>query len=126
MMRMKMRYYWARLLLLFGGLTVLFFGCLGTGFVREAGFEPGEFEGTGQGYRGPIEIRLLVSPAGIEDIAILSHSDSAIPGLAAMEELLEMVLETGSTDLDAISGATFSSRGFLEAVDDALEKTNTQ
>ena len=37
-----------------------------------------------------------------------------------MEELLELVLETGSTDLDAVSGATFSSRGFLEAVDDAL------
>ena len=39
-----------------------------------------------------------------------------------MEELLEAVLETGSTDLDAVSGATFSSAGFLEAVEDALGK----
>ena len=122
----KMRHYWARLLLFSGGLVVLFFGCLGTDFVQEAGFEPGAFEGTGQGYRGPIEVRLQISPAGIEDIAILSHSDTVVPGLAAMEELLEAILETGSTDLDAISGATYSSMGFLEAVEDALEKANSR
>jgi uncharacterized protein with FMN-binding domain len=67
-------------------------------------------------------VRLEISPSGIEDIVITSHNESAYPGLAAMEELLEAVLETGSTDLDAISGATFSSRGFLEAVEDALRK----
>lgn len=107
-------------------LAVLFVGCLGSGFVREAGFVPGIYEGTGRGYRGTIRVQVQVSPAGIEDIVISDHRELSWPGLAAMEELLELVLAYGSTDLDAVSGATFSSRGFLEALDNALEKALSQ
>jgi len=107
-------------------LSALFFflipGCLGPSLIREAGYTPGTYEGTGQGYRGPIHVEVEVSSAGIEDITIAGHSEGTYPGGAAMEELLEAVLETGSTELDAISGATFSSAGFLEAVEDALGK----
>ena len=95
-------------------------GCLGSGSLREASYVPGSYEGTGRGYRGPVVVRVQISPAGIEDIAIISHKEAPYPGAAAMEELLDLVLETGSTDLDAVSGASFSSRGFLEAVENAL------
>jgi uncharacterized protein with FMN-binding domain len=95
---------------------------LGSPSAREAGYAPGVYEGDGSGYRGPIRVRIQVSSAGIDDIAIVSHQESGFPGLAAMEELLEQVLEIGETDLDAISGATYSSRGFLYAVEDALGK----
>ena len=95
-------------------------GCLGLGSVLDAGFTPGTYEGSGRGYRGPVHVRLEISAAGIEDIVILSHRESAYPGVAAMEELLELILADGSTDLDLISGATMSSRGFLEAVEDAV------
>ena len=103
-------------------LCILFSGCLGPGPIPAAGFEPGIYEGSGRGYRGPIHVRVQVSPAGIEDIVIVDHRETIYPGAAAMEELLDLVLEYGSTDLDAVSGATFSSMGFLEAVDDALGK----
>ena len=125
------RYRLARLLFFIfcRSLSALFFllipGCLGSGFVREAGYVPGTYEGAGQGYRGPIHVEVEVSNAGIEDITITGHSEGAYPGGAAMEELLEAVLETGSTELDAVSGATFSSAGFLEAVEDALGKAAT-
>jgi len=102
--------------------AILLSGCLGSPSVREAGYIPGSYEGSGRGYRGPVHVRVQVAPSGIEDIVITGHRESAFPGLAAMEELLEMVLEYESTDLDAISGATFSSRGFLEAVENALRK----
>ena len=102
--------------------AVLFPSCLGSGSILEAGYKPGEYEGTGRGYRGPIHVRLQASAAGIEDIVIVEHRESAYPGATAMEELLEAVLEYGTTDLDAVSGATFSSRGFLEAVEDALRQ----
>ena len=105
-----------------GILTVFFpaLGCLGAGSFLQASYAPGTYEGTGRGYRGPIRVQVQVSPDGIEDIVISEHRESAYPGAAAMEELLEAVLETGSTDLDAVSGATYSSRGFLEAVEDAV------
>jgi len=104
------------------GLSVIILACMALPYVREAGYTPGTYEGTGSGYRGPIHVRVQTSTTGIEDIAIVSHQESNFPGLAAMEELLEQALETGETDIDAISGATYSSRGFLQAVEDALEK----
>ena len=104
------------------GAFLLISGCLGGGQILETVYRPGTYEGTGQGYRGPIHVRVQISQAGIEDIIIISHREGAFPGAAAMEELLDMVLMEGTTDLDAISGATFSSRGFLEAVEDALAK----
>ena len=111
------------------GLSTLFFflipGCLGPDFVRELSYTPGIYEGSGQGYRGSINVEIEISSAGIEDITITGHSESAYPGALAMEELLELVLETGSTELDAVSGASFSSAGFLEAVEDALGKAAT-
>ncbi|MCR4567949.1 MAG: FMN-binding protein [Pseudobutyrivibrio sp.] len=36
--------------------------------------------------------------------------------------MINRVLEKGSTDVDGISGATYSSDGFLDAVDNALDK----
>lgn len=117
-----------RLLPFFLSLPALFLilGCLASGSAREAGYAPGIYEGTGNGYRGPVRVRLQVSRAGIEDIVITSHKESAYPGAAAMEQLLEEALESGVTDLDAVSGATFSSEGFLEAVEDALGKAAAQ
>ena len=110
--------------LFLGSLAVLplLQSCLGLALVRETGYIPGTYEGKGRGYRGPIYVRLQTSYAEIEDIIITGHQESIYPGVAAMEELLEAVLEIGSTDLDAVSGATYSSRGFLEAVEDALAK----
>jgi len=110
--------------LFFCSLSVLIFACLALPSAMEAGYMPGTYEGTGSGYKGPIHVRVQTSATGIEDIAIISHQESNFPGLAAIEELLEQVLETGETDIDAISGATYSSRGFLQAVEDALEKAS--
>lgn len=111
--------------LLLGSMAMAAFfpACQGLGRLGETGYIPGIYEGSGRGYRGFIHVQVQVSPAGIEDIVITDHGESVFPGLAAMEELLDLVLETGSTDLDAISGATLSSRGFLEAVEDAMAKT---
>ena len=111
-------------LMLLGNLAALFLilGCLGQDFFRESLYTPGTYDGTGRGYRGPIHVQVQVIPAGIEDITITGHSEGVYPGAYAMEELLDTILETGSVDLDAVSGATYSSRGFLEAVQAALEK----
>ena len=104
--------------LFFLSFALFILGC--QSFVQERSYEPGIYHGTGYGYRGPIYVRLQISAAGIEDIVITGHREGSYPGAAAMEELLEELLETGSIDVDVVSGATFSSLGFLEAVEDAL------
>jgi len=110
--------------LLLCSLSALILACLVLPPVREADYASGVYEGTGSGYKGPIHVRIQVSANGIEDIAIIGHQESNFPGLSAMEELLEKVLETGETDLDVIAGATYSSKGFLQAVEDALGKAS--
>jgi fumarate reductase flavoprotein subunit len=121
MTNIKLRFF---ISLLFCGFSALSFACLALPSANKASYTPGVYEGTGSGYRGPIHVRIQTSAAGIEDIAIVSHQESNFPGLAAMKELLEQVLETGETDIDAISGGTYSSRGFLQAVENALEKAS--
>ena len=107
-------------------VTFLITACLSSLSLRELGLATGTFEGSAMGLRGPIIVRLELSSGEIVDIVIIENRESVHPGLAAIEELLEMVLETGSVDIDVISGATFSSRGFLEAVEDALGKAFSQ
>ena len=104
-------------IVLLGVLVFLLAACLGS-----AGFyEGGVYEGEGRGFNGPIRIRLTLSRAGIEDIELLENDEYAF-AVSAMEELLELALEYNTTNLDAISGATISSEGFLSALDDALQR----
>jgi fumarate reductase flavoprotein subunit len=56
----------------------------------------------------------------ITGIEIVESGEDPFVGGAAMEELLELVLMYNSTDLDAVSGATESSKGFLAAVENAM------
>jgi uncharacterized protein with FMN-binding domain len=80
----------------------------------------GVWEGTGQGYRGPIRVRVSIADGQIQGIELDDHKEDSFVGGAAMEELLDLVLEYNSVDLDAVSGATESSAGFLAAVENAL------
>jgi fumarate reductase flavoprotein subunit len=57
---------------------------------------------------------------GIQDIEVLEYEDDEFIGGSAIDALIEAILDTNSTDLDAVSGATESSNGFLEAVRNAL------
>jgi fumarate reductase flavoprotein subunit len=94
-------------------------GCAGGRYIA-GNYQNGSWEGGGQGYRGTIRVRVRAGASLIQGIEILSHNEDPSIGGAAMEELLELVLEYQTTDVDGISGATESSAGFLAAVEDAL------
>ena len=85
-------------------------------------YEPGIYQGSSRGFRGIVRVQVIVSDAGIEDIEILENNEDAY-ALEAMEELRDLILETGSTDLDVISGATVSCNAFLDALEEALGKS---
>jgi uncharacterized protein with FMN-binding domain len=104
-----------------------FFGCAGYGTApppaAAAGMERnGLYEGAALGWRGPVRVLLRLEDGRITEIEIIDHGDDQFIGGAAMEELLELVLAYNTTDLDAVSGATESSEGFLAAVEDALAR----
>ena len=80
----------------------------------------GEYEGTGRGCRGEIRLRVRMEGGAIAEIEILESLEDSAVGGAAMEELLELALLYNTADLDAISGATETSKGFLEALENAM------
>jgi Na+-translocating ferredoxin:NAD+ oxidoreductase RnfG subunit len=79
-----------------------------------------EGEGAAMGYRGMIHVRVSLKQGAITEITVIeSREDRAIGG-AAMEELTDLVLMYNTTELDAVSGATETSKGFLEAIENAI------
>jgi uncharacterized protein with FMN-binding domain len=83
----------------------------------------GVYDGVGEGYRGPIRVRVETGAGGsILGITITDHREDPLVGGLALEELQEAVLSSGSTNVDGISGATESGAGFLAAVEDALSR----
>jgi uncharacterized protein with FMN-binding domain len=112
------------------GIWILFSGCAGFSGGRrverpdteaQQALETADtHEGIGQGYRGPIRVRVRMEGGSIAEITIIDSNEDKAVGGAAMEELLELVLLYNTTDLDAVSGASESSKGFLSAVKDAI------
>jgi uncharacterized protein with FMN-binding domain len=105
--------------------ALLFLGCAGD-VSRAGNYRNGTWEGSGQGYRGEIRVQVSVGAALIQGIEMGAHQEDPLIGGTAMEELLELVLEYQTTDLDVISGATESGTGFLAAVEDALNRSRLE
>ncbi|MDR1617678.1 MAG: FMN-binding protein [Treponema sp.] len=114
-----------RLLTLAAGMTAaaLLGGCAGAPAGRSAAvYVPGEYDGYGNAFRGPVQVLVETGPHGILRVELVDHADDELIGGAAMEDLAALVLEWNSAELDAVSGATESSEGFLEALEDALSR----
>jgi len=102
-------------------LVVVICGCAAFSVKRGFDGENGEiFEGTGQGFRGPITVQVRMNEGSITEIEILDSAEDRFVGGSAMEELTDLVIMYNSTDIDAVSGATESSEGFLSAVRNAI------
>jgi urocanate reductase len=80
----------------------------------------GIYHGAGKGYRGSISVQVRMEGGSIASIDIIDSDEDLSVGGAAMEELIDLIITYNTTDIDAISGATETSRGFLEAVENAI------
>jgi fumarate reductase flavoprotein subunit len=103
-------------------VLALFVSCAGGGERLKALYTPGAYEGSGEGYFGPVILEVTVNSGAIVQIDVVQHSDTQGIGTTAFDELTVMVLDANSVDVDIVAGASYSSRGFLEAVEDALQK----
>lgn len=107
-------------------IMVLVAGCgqeKSSGANEEAGkFTPGTYEGTSTGHGGEITAKVTVSKDKIEKIEITADGETGSIGDGAINQLTEDIINTQSLAVDAVSGASESSAGILEAVTLALEK----
>ncbi|WP_051411267.1 4Fe-4S binding protein [Ruminococcus flavefaciens] len=83
-------------------------------------YKDGTYSGTGKGFRGSTKVTVTVENGNISDITVDSFKDDDEFFSRAENGVIPAVISSQSTDVDAVSGATFSSNGIKEAVADAL------
>ncbi|MCL2209580.1 MAG: FMN-binding protein [Treponema sp.] len=80
------------------------------------------FEGSSQGYKGLIDVQVHMNAGSITEIIVINSEEDRFVGGTAIESLIDTVIEHNSADVDVITGATVTSKGFLEAVNNAILK----
>ena len=96
-------------------------GSVGT--ADESGtYKDGTFVGTAAGYHGTVKVSVTIKKNKIKSIKILENHDDAAYFNRAKGILLPLMVKKQSTNVDAVSGATFSSNGIIKAVRNALSK----
>ena len=85
-------------------------------------YKNGTYEGSGTGYGGTITVQVTLQDDTITDVSVTNAPGEDSAYLAQGENVISSIISEQSTDVDTVSGATFSSTGILEAVNDALTK----
>ncbi|HHX95734.1 MAG TPA: FMN-binding protein [Clostridia bacterium] len=77
----------------------------------------GNYRGSHEGFPVSAEVRVTIKDHKITEIEIVRHDNGRG---AAAEKITERVIEAQSLDVDAVSGATYSSKVILKAIENAL------
>lgn len=85
-------------------------------------YADGTYTGEAQGYGGPVKMEVTIENGQITDCTVLSAEKEDTAYFDAAQGVIDEVLDEQTAEVDTVSGATFSSKGILGAVEDALEQ----
>lgn len=83
-------------------------------------YEDGVYTGTSQGYGGPVTVEVTVKDGQITDVKIVSAAGETEPYFSLAKSVIDQVKQKQTWEVDVASGATYSSRGILGAIQNAL------
>ena len=83
-------------------------------------YKDGTYSGIGEGYGGDIKVTVTVKNGQIIKVNIDSAADETAAYFNKAKTLTDKIIQQQTWKLDAVSGATFSSEGLLEAVSNAM------
>ena len=83
-------------------------------------YADGVYVGSSRGYGGAVRVQVTMENGSITEMEILDASHETKQFLRRAKRLLTTVVETQSGEVDAVSEATYTSRGILGAVQNAL------
>lgn len=89
-----------------------------------AAYKDGTYYGSGTGFGGPLKVKVEISGGKIASIEIVENSDGSAY-ISKASALIDSIISTQSTNVDTVSGATYSSVGIIQAVRDALSQAAT-
>jgi uncharacterized protein with FMN-binding domain len=97
--------------------AILLAGCSG------GKYKNGSYEGTGRGASSDIKVSVEVKSGKIENIKLVEQKETKTLVEGVEQNMIpEIIKKQGTEGVDAVSGATNSSKGVLEAVNKALEQ----
>lgn len=85
-------------------------------------YKDGTYTGSAQGFGDAITVQVTLANDEITDIQVTSAPGEDSAYLSQGEGVISSIISAQSTDVDTVSGATFSSTGIINAVVDALGK----
>ena len=86
------------------------------------GYVDGTYTGSGTGFGGTITVQVTVSNHKIASINILDASSETASYFANAQGVINRIIASQSPNVDAVSGATYSSNGIISAVQSALSQ----
>lgn len=86
------------------------------------GYVDGTYIGSGTGFAGTITVSVTVSSNRITAINIVDASSETPSYFANAQGVISKILSSQSPNVDAVSGATYSSNGIIQAVQNALSQ----
>ncbi len=84
-------------------------------------FKDGTYTGAAAGFRGDVNVSVTVENGNISDVTVTSSDDDGRFMQQAQDSVIPAIIAQQTPDVDTVSGATYSSRGIIEAVRNALE-----
>lgn len=85
-------------------------------------YNNGIYQGTASGFNGPMVVEVTIENDQILKVEVLRHVDDAKWFNRANNTLPSTIVESQSANVDIVSGATYSSKGIIEATKNALEQ----
>lgn len=117
-----MKKYLSLILVLAMVLCMAAYGAAPVQATQAGTYTPGTYTGVGAGKNGDITVEVTFSAEKIESIRIVSHTETPSLSDAAIEQIPAKIVESQSLGVDAVSGATYTSDGIVEAVADAVKQ----
>ena len=88
----------------------------------ELKYKAGTYEGTAEGYNGPITLEVTFDETKITDIKVKDQKETEYVGTPAYDIMFEDAIQANGSGIDTVAGATFTSRAIKEALNDAAVK----
>lgn len=94
--------------------------------VSESGtWKDGTYTGSGKGFGGTISVKVTVKDGKISAIDVTNASGETASYFSKAKGIIPKMISGQTTNVDAASGATYSSNGIITAVRNALSKAET-
>ena len=85
-------------------------------------FTPGEYTESAPGYNGDVTIKATFDADKITAIEVVSQKETAHVGDIVFDVMIKEMIQANGSGVDAVSGATFSTRALRNAVNEAAAK----